>query len=67
MRNVCKYQFVKNGKVIHRGRTEDLERREREHVSTFGNGHIKKIGRCTTLEAALKWERDGGKRPYKNG
>lgn len=66
MRNTCKYHFVKDRKTIHRGITEDLERREGEHRNTYGKGHIKKIGHCTTKEAALKWEKDGGKRPYKN-
>lgn len=66
MRNAYKYHFIKNGKVVHRGITEDIERREREHKNTYRGGHMKKIGRCTTKNAALEWERDGGKRPYKN-
>ena len=60
-RDTYKYHFKDGNKVIHRGITDDLERREQEHLQHFGRGHLKPIGRRTTRDAALNWERDGGK------
>ena len=62
-RNTHKYHFIKNRKVVHRGITDDLDRREGEHQRRFGGGHIKKIGNKTTEYAARQWEEEGGKRP----
>ena len=62
-RDTFKYQFKVGNQVLHSGITNDLERREGEHERDFGTGHITQVGRRTTREAALKWERDGGKRP----
>ena len=56
-----KYVFKVGNKIVHRGITEDLERREEEHEQKWSNGHIKQIGRRTTGEAARKWESEGGK------
>ena len=61
-RNTFKYHFKKGNKVIHRGITNDLERREREHQAKYGDGSISQIGNRTTRDAALRWERNGGKR-----
>ena len=61
-RDTSKYHFIKDRKVVHRGITDDLERREQEHQEAFGGGHIKQIGHRTTREAAEEWERKGGKR-----
>jgi predicted GIY-YIG superfamily endonuclease len=61
-RDTYKYQFKEGNKVVHRGITNDLDRREGEHKSERPEGHIKQVGRKTTREAALRWERDGGKR-----
>ena len=61
-RDTFKYRFKVRNKVLHSGITNDLERREGEHERDFGTGHITQVGRRTTREAALKWERDGGKR-----
>lgn len=61
-RSTNKYHLIKDRKVVHRGITDDLDRREREHQQEFPNSHIKKIGRTTTREAGLDWERKGGKR-----
>ena len=63
-RDVYKYQLKKGGKIVHRGITNDLERREAEHRLVWPDSHIKQVGRQTTREAALKWEREGGKRRY---
>jgi len=56
-----KYHYKKGNKITHRGITQDLERREREHQQNWPNGHIKQIGRRTTEEAARRWEEEGGK------
>lgn len=62
-RNTFKYHFKKGNKIVHTGITNDLERREQEHKRTFGDsGHIKKVGRATTRDAALKWESEQAKR-----
>ena len=65
-RDTYKYQLKKGGKVVHRGITYDLARREAEHQKGYPATHIKQVGRQTTREAALKWEREGGKRRYRN-
>lgn len=57
-----KYHFKKGNKILHTGITNDLERREQEHKRDLGgNGHIKKVGRKTTHDGALKWEREQAK------
>jgi hypothetical protein len=62
-RNTAKYHFIENRKVVHRGITDrPLEDREYEHQQEYHGGHIKQIGRRTTREKALEWERGGGKR-----
>ena len=58
-----KYYFKQGHKVVHAGITNDLERREQEHQRTYGeSGKIKKMGRATTLDAALMWEREQTKK-----
>ena len=58
-RNIRKYHFKKGNKIVHTGITKDLERREQEHKETYGkSGHIEQVGRATTPEGALKWERE---------
>ena len=64
-RDTYKYHLKKGGKTVHRGISNNLDRREIEHQSEFPGTHIKQVGRQTTREAALKWEREGGKRRYK--
>jgi len=60
-RNTYKYHMKIGSKIVHRGITNDLERREDEHNQKWSNAHIMKVGNKTSHEAALKWERDGGK------
>ena len=64
-RDTFKYHLKDGKKVIHRGVTNDLERRESEHQERFPNSRIERVGRRSTRKAALKWEREGGKRSYK--
>ena len=59
-RNTYKYQFKIGNKIMHGGRTNDLNRREQEHQQKWTKGHIKQVGRKTTEEAAKKWEKDNG-------
>jgi len=62
-RNTAKYHLIRDRKIVHRGITDrPLQEREREHQEEFPGGHIKQIGRRTTREKALEWEREGGKR-----
>ena len=60
-RDTCKYNFKKDGKTVHQGITNDPERREKEHQKNYGKGKIEQVGRRTTREAALKWERKNKK------
>ena len=60
-RDTFKYVFKKGNKILHRGITNDLDRRESEHQRNLDGGHIEQVGRRTTRPAALEWERDGGK------
>lgn len=61
-RNISKYHMKIGNKVVHRGITNDIERRENEHMQSWPDAHITKIGNQTTRDAGLKWEREGGKR-----
>ena len=64
-RDTYKYHLKAGGKIVHRGITNDLDRREAEHQEKFPGAEIRQVGRRTTREAGLRWEREGGKRPYR--
>ena len=51
-----KYYFKVGNRIVHGGITDHLERREQEHQQKLPKGHICKVGRCTTEDAARKWE-----------
>ncbi len=59
-RDTYKYQFKVGNKIVHGGITKDLERREKEHLQEYPDGHIKQEGRKTTEEAAREWEKEHG-------
>ena len=60
-RNWYTYEFKHGNKVLHGGRTQDPERREKEHQNEIDpNGHLKIAGRPKTEEGAKKWEKDKG-------
>jgi len=63
-RDTSKYHLKDGKTIVHRGITNNPDRREVEHQTEFPNTTLHKIGRNTTRDAALKWEREGGKRPY---
>lgn len=56
-RDTYKYDFKVKNKIVHSGITDDLERREGEHKRKWPKGHIVQVGRRTTEEAALEWEK----------
>ena len=60
-RDTYKYHLKIGNKIVHRGITDDLERRLQEHQQDFSGSHILQIGNKTTRDAALRWERRGGK------
>ncbi len=64
-RDTFKYHLKDGARVVHRGITNDLARREAEHQERFPGTQIQQVGRRTTRDAALEWEREGGRRPYK--
>jgi len=53
-----KYQVRVGKKVVHMGITTDLERRVREHKREFPKGKIVQVGRMTTRDLAMRWERE---------
>jgi AraC-like DNA-binding protein len=55
-RDTYKYNFEVGNKIVHRGITIDLERRETEHQRRWPNGHIKQVGHRSTADAARKWK-----------
>ena len=59
-RDTDKDQFKVGNKVVHGGITKDLDRREKEHQQKWPKGHITKVGRATTEDAARKWEKEKG-------
>lgn len=61
-RDTYRYHYIQGRKVVHRGITNDLPRREEEHRRTYGDGRIKQIGPRVTRDSARKWEQGGGKR-----
>lgn len=60
-RDTYKYQVKVGRKVIYRGTTKDLERRGAEHKARWPSSRIVQVGRRTTRDKALEWERRGGK------
>ena len=56
-RDTYKYYLKKGNKILHRGITNDLQRREYEHLQKYDKAvHIKQIGDRTTREEAFRWE-----------
>ena len=62
-RDTYKYYFKIGNKIVHTGITYDLDRCEAEHRQKhgWGKGHIKQVGRRTTRDDALEWEREQSK------
>lgn len=51
------YELKKDEKVVHRGITVDLKRREGEHQDQFSKSSIHEVGKPKTKAKALEWER----------
>lgn len=56
----CKYLVKKGNRILDGGITTDLKRREQERKREYPRSHLFKVGRCTTEEAARKWEKEQG-------
>jgi hypothetical protein len=56
VRDTYKYYFKVGNKIVHAGKTVDLDRRENQHLQRWPSGDIFEVGRCTTDEAAREWE-----------
>lgn len=57
-RDMFRYYFKVDNKIVFTGITKDLGRREREHQQEYPNGHIVQKGNRTTEEVAQEWEKD---------
>ena len=64
-KDTYKYHAKLGKKIIDKGITFDLIRRECDLQEKFPGVRLKQVGRRTTHIAALKWLRVGGKRGYK--
>lgn len=56
-RDTYTYEFRVGRRVVHRGITNNPERREREHRENFPTGRLVVIGRAKTRAGAERWER----------
>ncbi|KKN62267.1 hypothetical protein LCGC14_0514040 [marine sediment metagenome] len=69
VRDTFKYHFRipvvsagRHGKrIVVRGFTKNLEKREAEHQLTWPEGRIHQVGRVTAWKEAEKWEAEGAK------
>jgi predicted GIY-YIG superfamily endonuclease len=71
-RDTYKYWFKVGNLQVHCGITNDLESRQIDHQNSgrytthngirhyWKNGHISQVGKITTREAAMEWERQNG-------
>ncbi len=59
-RNWYTYYFKVGDRVVHKGITQDLARRETEHQQTWPSGRIVQIGGPKTEDEARDWEKDQG-------
>lgn len=66
IRDTYKYHIKRKTKILHRGITNDLDRRHSEHKRRYGDDvSIKQIGKKVYRSSGLRWEREGGKQPKK--
>ena len=57
-RDTYKYYLKQGNRIVHVGITTDHERREKMHQQEFPGSKLKRQGRRTTREGALRWERE---------
>lgn len=63
-KNTYRYHLIQGGKVVEKGSTYDLVRREAEYQSRFPGARIKQIGGKVTRLQAIKWERNEWRKHY---
>ena len=51
-----RYRFLVGSRVMLKGITTDLKRREREHQRRWPAGRIEPVGEATSHEEAWDWE-----------
>ena len=61
-RDTYRYHLKVGNEILHRGVTNDLQRRESEHQEEHPGSRIVQIGPVVTRETGLEWERNGGKK-----
>jgi len=59
-RNWYTYYFKVGDRVVHKGITQDLARREQEHQQKWPTGYIVQIGGPKTEDEARDWEKGQG-------
>lgn len=63
-KDTYKYHLKDGRRIVFRGITKNINHAAQEIEKNHPNARIKRIGRRTTHDAAIKWRREGGKRPY---
>lgn len=58
--NYYTYHFIVAGRIIHGGITNNPQRRENEHRSTWPGGYLQIVGGPMTEASARLWERVNG-------
>ena len=66
-KDTYKYRLKWGGKTVHYGITYDLALREAQHQNDYPGSRIEQVGRRTTREEALKWQRRMYKRIQNSG
>ena len=60
-RNYTRYEVRVSRKIVHGGITNrPLEERAAEHIRTWPNGKVTKVGSKVTEEGAREWEKKKG-------
>lgn len=59
-RNWYTYHFKVGDRIVHKGITQDLARRETEHQQQWPSGHIVQVGGLKTEDEARAWEKEQG-------
>ena len=65
VRDTCRYKLIKGGRVVYRGVTDDLDRRESQHREKFPDTQVEQVGRVTTRKDALQWLAEATQRPHR--
>ena len=63
---IFKYHVKVGNKTVARDIGNNLERALTEWQVRYPNCHLQTVGRRTTEDAANRWKKMGGRRPYKH-